>query len=68
MDSNGHGVAAVQLTITIDPTTGAVNVNGPIGNKMFCYGLLEMAREAIADHNKQPASSITLLPPGSRIA
>lgn len=37
----------VKLTIALDPSTGQVNVNGPIGDRLLCFGLLEMAKEAI---------------------
>lgn len=45
---------AVVLTITMDKD-GSVRVSGPIGNKVLCYGILESAREAIADWHKAQA-------------
>jgi hypothetical protein len=39
-----------ELHITYDDQTGAVNVNGPIGNKGLCYLMLECARDAVKDH------------------
>jgi hypothetical protein len=30
---------------------GSIGVSGPIGKKMMCYGMLEMAKEAIHDYN-----------------
>lgn len=36
----------VQLVITMTPD-GNVGVNGPIDNLVLCYGLLEVARDAI---------------------
>jgi hypothetical protein len=30
---------------------GSISVSGPIGKKMMCYGMLEMAKEAIHDYN-----------------
>lgn len=38
-----------QLTIAIDDA-GRVSVNGPIENTMFCYGLLEVAKDTIRNH------------------
>lgn len=38
------------LVITLDLKTGGVNVNGPIGDKVMCYGILQMAHEAIYEH------------------
>lgn len=43
----------IQLVITLDETTGAFNVGGPIDNKLICYGLLGMARDAIDERAKQ---------------
>jgi hypothetical protein len=47
----------VEMKITIDDA-GRVNVNGPIANNLLCYGMLEMAKDAIASFNAKPASSI----------
>lgn len=43
----------VQLVIEFVPGQG-VRIAGPIQDKMLCYGLLEMARDAIRDF-KPPA-------------
>lgn len=69
MDQNGHtppAAVAPQLVITLDPATGSVQVSGPIGNRLVCYGMLEMAKEAIQGHAPSEAkrSGLTLLPPG----
>ena len=41
---------SVVLTIEKKPT-GEVHVNGPIDNLYVCYGLLELAKDAIRNHN-----------------
>lgn len=41
----------LQLVITMG-ANGALNVSGPIQNKLLAYGMLEMAREAIYQHHK----------------
>jgi hypothetical protein len=41
-----------RLEITLDDA-GGVNVSGSISNKVFAYGLLELAKEAIKAHNDQ---------------
>ncbi len=47
-----------ELTLTIKLTSaGAINVSGPIDNKILAYGLLEAAREAIADHHAKLSKS-----------
>lgn len=38
----------IQLTPNPDGTAGVV-VQGPIQNKMLCFGMLEMAKKAIHD-------------------
>ena len=49
----------VQLVITLLPD-GKVNLAGPITNRMFCYGLLEMAREILYDFSKSQKVNLTL--------
>ena len=49
------------LTIIVR-STGAVEVNGPVDNKMLCYSMLEMARDAIKDHHDQQAKSPIIRP------
>ena len=38
----------IQLTIRL--TERGVEVNGPISDKVLCFGLLEAAKDAIRDH------------------
>lgn len=40
---------AMALTITVDDA-GQVSVQGPLENQLVCYGLLEVARDAIQAH------------------
>jgi hypothetical protein len=37
----------IQLIITLDPTSRAVSVNGPIQDKLMCLGMIELAKAAI---------------------
>ncbi len=55
-----------QLAITMDDA-GRINVNGPIENRVLCYGLLEAAKDAIKSHAEQSAQLITTLPPGTHL-
>jgi hypothetical protein len=48
----------VQLVITFDQMTGALNVNGPIQNALLCYGMLETAKDVIRQLVKDNQSSI----------
>jgi hypothetical protein len=54
-------MTTVQLTITVDDK-GQVAVNGPIDQTMFCYGLLEVAKECIRKHGEEKARRVQ--PPG----
>ena len=38
-----------QLIIVLEQD-GKINVNGPIGDKLLCYGMLECAKSAIKDY------------------
>jgi hypothetical protein len=40
----------IELRISQVMGSNTVNVTGPVDNKMLCYSLLEMARDAIKDH------------------
>jgi len=42
--------AELRITLTAD---GQVQVSGPIGQLVLCYGLLEAARDAIQKHAAQ---------------
>jgi hypothetical protein len=45
----------VPLTLTITQTEeGRLTVNGPLANKVLCYGLLTAAQDAIRDYHVQP--------------
>lgn len=44
----------IKLEITMNVETGNVNVSGPVENKGLCYGMLEMARDAIKDFKPSP--------------
>jgi hypothetical protein len=47
--------ATIQVLITVDQVTGGVNVQGPVGNLMLMYGILEAAKDVcrkfVADQN-----------------
>jgi hypothetical protein len=49
-----------KLTISIDPQTGKVSVDGPIGDKLLFFGLLELAKEAISNHAREQAANVLL--------
>jgi len=49
------------LTITLN-ANGSVSINGPINDKIFCYGLLEAARKALDDYQGQAQQPLIMLP------
>lgn len=63
---------ALSLTIDVDDA-GRVSVQGPLENQLVCYGLLEVARDAIQAHvaaqmsaKVKPASPSDIIAIGSR--
>lgn len=50
-----------QLLITLT-AEGGVNVQGPITDKVLCYGLLECARDAIRDFAEKQAAASRIVP------
>ena len=53
----------IKLTISFDKTSVQVNVSGPIGDKLFCFGLLEMAKECIQLHAQNESKRILVARP-----
>ena len=49
-------MAQAQLVITLEDD-GRISVEGPIENKIACYGLLEGARDAIQKHHAMRAAA-----------
>lgn len=45
------------LTITIDDK-GQVSVNGPVDQLMLCYGLLEIAKDSLRNHQASLAKRV----------
>lgn len=68
MDGNGYNPtlkapsAFIKLEILLDQSTGAVTVNGPVDNALFCYGLLECARQTIQNHIAEKAKGNRIVP------
>lgn len=40
-----------QIVITLNKT-GGISLEAPMENQILCFGLLEMAKQMIANHNK----------------
>lgn len=58
-DLIGSGPQPVQLVISLDPSTGAVGVIGPIDNLMLCLGLIELGKMTVINHQQQKDNRIT---------
>lgn len=52
------------ITIGIN-AEGKLEVQGPINNKIKCYGFLEAAKDIVRDY--EAPSPITLAPPGLKV-
>lgn len=50
----------IELTITHDTDTGQIELNGPLDNELYVYGLLKKAEQATHDHNRKPKSPIVM--------
>jgi hypothetical protein len=53
----------IKLILSFDAQTGQVNVTGPINDRLFCFGLLELAKEAINAHYVQQQKQIMVARP-----
>jgi hypothetical protein len=53
----------VELSIIFNQETGEIRVGGPIANKLFCYGLLESAKEIVSKFNPNAPQNKPLLIP-----
>ena len=60
---NGSTAETARLIISVDPKTGEVNINGPIQDRIFCFGILELAKQAINAHADQQAKRILVAQP-----
>jgi hypothetical protein len=47
-------MGTITLTIVMDET-GNIQVNGPLTNKVLCYGLLELAKESVSEWHRTNA-------------
>ena len=67
-EGNGHNPtqvatnSIVRLEILLDRTTGSVTVNGPVDDAVFCYGLLECAKQSIQHYIAQKSSGSRIVP------
>ncbi len=55
----------IELRITVS-NEGEIRVYGPVQDKILCFGLLEMAKDAIRDHKVEKSDilvpDLTLVP------
>lgn len=43
----------IPLNIEYDPQTHGITVEGPLNDPLICYGMLEMARDLVAAHQRK---------------
>jgi hypothetical protein len=48
----------IQLIIEHDTESGQIQVSGPIDNELYCYGLLEKARQAVVANQVKSKSGL----------
>lgn len=48
----------ITLLITLNMTSGEVEVNGPLQNEMLVYGMLEKARQITSDYARRNATPV----------
>ena len=58
---------AYRLVIDIDDQ-GQLNVNGPIGNKLVAFGMLELAKDAVREFNQQAQQRVVPVTPADMAA
>lgn len=64
---NPTGPNLIELSIKMDPRTNQIGLNGPLDNKVLCYGLLMMAHDILIEHHRKLAEGnritpVTLIP------
>ena len=47
-----HNIPKVQLNIRLDQN-GEISVSGPIHDKIFCLGIMEIAKRVILNHRPE---------------
>ena len=52
------------VTLVIRVVDGRVQITGPIQDRVLCYGLLELAKDALRSAPQQPAGGLQLPTPG----
>lgn len=55
-------MAKAQIIITLTEQ-GKVDVNGPLQDKVFCYGLLEIARQVVQNYQPPKLVVPSFIPP-----
>jgi hypothetical protein len=60
-DSKPPEPQPIDLIIRHNPD-GSTNVIGPLANKMLCYGMIEIARETVANYKPESGRILRLEP------
>jgi hypothetical protein len=64
-----EGIDSVKIEISIDEANGQLNVGGDaINNKLFAFGMLELAKEAINNMHAEMAKRVQAATPAERLA
>jgi hypothetical protein len=58
----------IQILIEFDPRTGGLKLTGPIGNKIMMYGILELAKDCVANPERgKDRPGIVIAEPGEKL-
>lgn len=58
----------IEIRIIYNPETGAIQVAGPIANRVLCYGILEAAKVTIKEHDPSKPPLVQAKGPLPKIA
>lgn len=61
-----HNIPKIQLTIRVE-SNGQINIHGPLTDKIFCLGLLEIAKKIVHEYKVPEPNRLIVpdfIPPG----
>jgi hypothetical protein len=55
-------IQGIQIVITFDPSTGQVNLQGPLENPIMLYGVLESAKDVYRQYLAKQTADQRIIP------
>jgi hypothetical protein len=59
-------VPQIEILITLDMQNGQIGVQGPIDNAVMAYGMLEAAKVAVGDYQREKAAGNRIVQPSAQ--